>query len=306
MADPSRLQPRRVARLLLVVAVAGSAGFAYGFLVHRHHVFPYELVTGARAQVLAAVDSLTGRRRASLIWRPVPTGATAPLDRDTASRLEALGYLQGYESAPGKSGVLRNLAERTQPGLNLYLSGHDSAARLMTMEGAVLHTWTMSYETACPDQHDPDSEQTRFFRRARLLDDGSLLVVFDYGGLVKLDRRSRLVWKRCDFYHHDVAVAEDGTILAIMAKERAAPELYGEPTILDDEIHYLSPSGELRRALSLLDLFRASPYAPVLERRGPKELDREFQGDLFHTNSVKILDGGTRSGPLSSPRGTSW
>lgn len=92
----------------------------------------------------------------------------------------------------------------------------------------------------------------------------------------------------------------------LRAKERAAPALYGEPTTLDDETHYLSPSGELRRALSLLDLFRASPYAPVLERRGPKELDREFQGDLFHTNSVKILDGGTRSGPLSSPRGTSW
>jgi hypothetical protein len=58
----------------------------------------------------------------------------------------------------------------------------------------------------------------------------------------------------------------------------------GTRETLEEFVAVLEPDGRLRRTVSLYDAFRNSPYAPLLARvaRG---------GDIFHTNTLTILDG---------------
>lgn len=54
-------------------------------------------------------------------------------------KLESLGYLAGGASAPSSSGVTIHDGSRSWQGLNLYVSGDFPGARLIDMDGNVVH-----------------------------------------------------------------------------------------------------------------------------------------------------------------------
>ena len=137
--------------------------------------------------------------------------AAPPLDPAEAGLLERLGYLTGYREASGEGGVSLHDPARAWPGPSLYSSGHAPVAILMDLRGEELHRWEIAYRDAFPDasQEILARDGTRFLRRVALQDDGSLLAVFDYFGLVKLDRDSRVIWARAIPAHHDLFDAGD-------------------------------------------------------------------------------------------------
>ena len=195
-------------------------------------------------------------------------------DADMWAQLEAIGYLDGVEVASQKSGVTVN-SPAAHAGLNLYTSGHAPEATLMDMNGTVLHRWAKSYAEVfgAPKK---DASEFHWWRRAHLLDDGSLLAVFEGKGLVKLDRNSEVVWRHKGRQHHDIEVLDDGTIVTLTRRPRS----HGGTWRADDHITWLSSEGEVLRELSLLD---------VVDKT---DLTEHYvdDPDVLHTNSIRVLD----------------
>jgi hypothetical protein len=237
-----------------------------------------------------AVDALLDPR-AELRPLAPPDDARAGPDAiapETASQLGALGYLSGYEPFPERTGVLLHDRARASPGVNLYLSGHADAAILMSLDGEVLHEWRTDFRRLWPGRRIPAGGPVPHWRSVQLQDNGDLLAIYEGLGLVKLDRHSRLLWKRAGTHHHDLDVADDGRIHVLTFRRMRHPR-FPFPEAPDgridvDFVSVLDAGGRVLREVSILDAFLDSDYAGLLEA-APRVRD------VFHTNGLEVLDG---------------
>ena len=181
---------------------------------------------------------------------------TLPLEirRATLDRLSVLGYTGATGEPAGAGGVILRTGG-AQPGFSLLTSGHGPAAFLIDGDGRELHRWIWS---------PPAGERRRFLRRRRpywrrveLLPDRQLLALFDDRSLIKLDRRSRLVWAYFGTPHDDFELLPAGEIVLLTAETRSQTE--GGPR-RDEVLVWLSADGEELRRLSLAECFERSEY----------------------------------------------
>ena len=225
--------------------------------------------------------------------RETPALPLRPLETDPdIEALAALGYVSGYNKPTGSSGVLSWAPDRIAPGLNLVVSGHRPEAILLSMSGEVLHRWA----------HDPPAsyqipKERRFWRRVRLLEDGSLLALFDPYGLIKLDRQSNLIWATAepDAHHHDLDVAADGRIYTLGKRTRVVPEIHESVRVIEDMVVVLSKDGQVLERVSILEAFLETHWsADVLGFLHPIAEATFENGQTaiedFHTNTLEILD----------------
>jgi len=246
----------------------------------------------ALAAVLAALAGCGPRDEAG----PAPGGATAPLDlaaapaapalpEDEAARLERLGYLPGYRDAEGGGGVALEDPGRAWPGLNLYTSADAPEAHLVDMRGELVHRWRVAFRDAFPDAPADALARpgTQSLRRVQLLEGGDLLAIFDYYGLVRLDRESRVVWALAIPAHHDLDARGD-RIWVLSEEIHEIPRLRPGRRVREDLILELDAAGRERRRVSVLRALERSRWAPLLARVPPHD-------DLLHTNTLAILDG---------------
>lgn len=200
----------------------------------------------------------------------------ATADEELA-RVLSLPYVAGSREAPSRTGVTRWDPERAANGLNLYVSGHAPEVLLIDMEGRPVHRWSYAFERAFPEK--TPTLDTAYIRRALLYPDGHLLAIFQGGGMIKLDRNSKLLWASdLSFYNH-LSLDSQGRILAIAKTAKVVPGLRLDEAILEDSIVWLSPDGEVRRRLSLLEAFTSSAFADLIH-------PLPNHADIFHTNTV--------------------
>jgi hypothetical protein len=204
-------------------------------------------------------------------------------DGGLIEQLMSIGYLRGSRDA-AKSGVTLHDRARAQQGLNLYASGHAPEAILMDMDGAVLHRWHLPYESAFGPLTEPNSN-AEWWRRVALFENGDLLAIYEGMGLVKLDRDSNVIWSSPLNAHHDLEVQANGDIYVLSRKAHTVRRIASVP-ILEDFVSILSPDGELKAEMSLLEAFEESRFAHLVH----KEL-ASGNGDIFHTNTIAVLDG---------------
>jgi hypothetical protein len=213
-------------------------------------------------------------------------GALTGEQAEAVEQLASLGYASGTQAAgAGTGGVVVNDEARAFAGPNLVVSGHAPEATLMDMAGRPLHRWSMDYWTAFPGTDVPrDREAATFWRRARLLEGGALLAIFEGHGLVKLDAASNLIWAYSGRAHHALDVDSDGNVWVLTREIRFLDRIHPEKPVLEDFVAVLAPDGTELRKISVLEAFERSVYAPFLETM-PEA------GDVFHTNALEILDG---------------
>ena len=195
-----------------------------------------------------------------------------------------MGYLQGSRAAPSASSVTVNEGG-AYPGWNLVVSAHAPEAYVMDMAGVVAHRWGRAFADSCSTSGklEPPSHRS-FWRHAHLLPGGGLLAIFDGLCLIKLDRASNLVWMYDGRAHHDLFVSEEGLIYVLTRRRRGARDGWPvEGSFLEDFVTVLSPEGQELDQISLLDCMLDSEYAPLLDRM-------ERRGDLFHTNTLELLE----------------
>ena len=240
-----------------------------------------------------------------LLMTTVFCGKEEPANRsdDLQDRLEKLRSVP-YTSVTSEkvtgdtTGVVLFDRSRAWPGYNLYCSRITPEALLLDMEGNVVHTW--AYE---PVDH-------KVWDHAALLDNGDLLVLDKFRFILQLDWDSNLIWEKRLAVHHDVALADDGTIFVIEFNT----ERHRDLIIRFACIVHLGPRGEelgrwstyehlddLKEALdqasfldTTLDLKEAHGIGHdttqtigtrMFSRRKGK---RDFY-DYFHMNTVTIL-----------------
>jgi hypothetical protein len=281
--------PRRKISFSVFLSIAGVAvvsyvlGAAAMFFQLPSSEFLDRALVGARAWYV-------GRQPAA---RPPATSETTPVSRADIDR-------------PGE----------TFDGFTLYAClGRKqlrTQAMLINMRGDVVFRWAIPFSHVWPTPSHlttRPSDSLVCFEACHLYPNGDLLVVF-HGqtfpigcGLARLDKDSKVLWAYPAAIHHDVDVAEDGTIFTIeQAIESDLPN--GIPPGEVDYLLHLSPEGKLlRNPISILGALENSPYAELVETlRVPNQrhvpppgstappIDYQFMvGDPLHTNSVKAL-----------------
>jgi hypothetical protein len=265
-------------------------GYALGFVGHKLKLPPYGYASAVRGwfgdapEVRPAED---GKPREGKFYRDRrDSEGGGDLEEETKERLAAIGYLSGYEPATNLNNVTVYVPEMAYEGLNLYNSGHAPEAFLMDMSGNVLHRWSYDFSDAFPDEPVAKSgkHSSQWWRRVHLFEDGGLLAIYEGRGLVRLDRDSNLLWGIPGGYHHEVWVDADGTIYALYRESKKIPRIHETQPVTEDYIAILDPDGNVQKKVSLLEAFENTPYASLL-------LGMPEHGDIFHSNSLDILDG---------------
>ena len=214
-------------------------------------------------------------------------GSAVPsaLEMEQMQRLQAIGYVAGSEPAATNEVVTVYDPEATWAGLNLLTSGHAPAAYLIDMNGNILHRWERAFDEIFPAaQLDSNQANVTFWRRARVYPDGDLVVVFTGGGIVRLDRDSRVLWARLNQAHHDIHIGRDGRITTLTRSRRLVPRIHPEVPILEDFVVVLDAAGEELQRVSVLKAFERSTFLElVLSAAGEG-------GDFLHTNTVTVLE----------------
>jgi hypothetical protein len=220
---------------------------------------------------------------------PVPENDIGEMTQEDIEALEALGYMGEFENEnpPPKliRGTTKYIKDKSFSGLNLYTSGHEPIALLMDMEGETLHSWKVDDFKAIYS-NAPRTRVIRFFRRVHLYPNGDLLVLLEPYGMVKLDKDSNILWVNKGHLHHDFQVLDNGNIWALGRTYHVIPRVHEKTPVLEDSMVLLSPEGKEIRQFSLLEAFEKSEGFEKIwkERRKPT-------GDIFHTNTLEVLDG---------------
>lgn len=262
--------------------------------------------TNAEAETIAAeagpsdekeVEKPAKERRRGR-WVPLRAAAGGEAQDGSESNLGGLGYAGAYEEGGEFSGAIIRNADRIAPGLTLVCSGHDTSVLLMDVKGEIVHHWHIDFDEVFPDPlpFKAQAFHSEFIRRAWPFPNGNLLAIFEYTGITLVDAKGKPIWSQANRSHHDFKILEDGTIVTMDMEEWSQQhmrEKYGafhfHDGLIDSHLIFISPEGETLRKLSIFSAFYGSRYAVFLKTiRAPP-------ADLFHANSVDVLDAATAS-----------
>ena len=216
-----------------------------------------------------------------------PNDELSEEQQDLIAELEAIGYLSTADvDLEGRRGVTIHDEELAWPGLNFFTSGHGPGAILMDMTGRVLHEWHREFSDVWPDYPiEEDHKATYHWRRARLLRNGDVVALFGGLGIFRLDSNSQLLWALPNRAHHDIFVTESGDIWVLTREAHLVERIDAEKPILEDFVVVLDGQGKEKRRFSVLEAFEKHSDFPQMWA------ERKMEPDIFHTNSIKLLDG---------------
>ena len=137
---------------------------------------------------------------------------------------------------PNSKMLLYIIANKSFYGYNLFVSAYAPEVTLMDMNGKTIHQW--HYPSASlPVDHRYCAD---YWAHARILKDGDLLALVPFGGLLKIDKKSSLIWFRRILCHHDFDMDSNGTIYTLTVKNSKLKDNAG---IKIDSITILTPNG---------------------------------------------------------------
>lgn len=201
-----------------------------------------------------------------------------------------------FPSRFAHAGVITHNLAKSQDDLVLFTT-NESKAYLMNRSGRIVHEWGLPFSAVWPKAAhilDPAPDGQIYWRRAHVFPNGDLLAIYEGidmspygGGIVKIDRDSKLIWKWSASAHHDFDFDEDGNIyvLAHQYRSDALPGVESlKPPIIEDFVAVLSPEGRLLRKFSIPQAIARSSYSGLID------LMPTIRGDITHTNNLEILD----------------
>jgi hypothetical protein len=248
---------------------------------------PYAGQSGAHTQKITDAErqQLEGRfHRATAI--PAAPVEMTPEQQEMAARLEAIGYLDGSRLATASKEVVKHDPARTQPGYNFYTSGHGPEAHLIDNHGALVHSWRFPYADTVPaGQSVITTRGTENWRRAWLYPNGDVLAIFEGQAIIKVDKDSKLLWAKHNRAHHDLQVLENGHIATLTRRAGILKDINPDQPILEDFIAILDADGNTLKEISLVRALLNSEFKHLWPE------GRMRRGDVFHTNTIEILDG---------------
>jgi Arylsulfotransferase (ASST) len=248
--------------------------FASGVAVARFEVFPYGILAGAW--------------NAALDWRE---NWRAYL-RESPDQLIEPARFEG-------DGVTDYVPEKASVGVTLIAGfwNGQHGFNLVDLDGTLLHKWRVSFNEIWPtashldDQpHDWDA----YIHGALLYPNGNIIFNFDYKGLVGIDNCGEVLWQLAEPTHHSIHEDDSGN-LWVGVRRRVAEPRADLPKLsmpfLEEFIVKLTPSGEILREISLIDVIVKSGYESILFADGHDAVGRwgEKEGVEMHMNDIEVL-----------------
>ena len=182
-------------------------------------------------------------------------------------------------------------------GYNLFISSNTLGATLMDMDGKTIHQWRFDF-TFLPVI--AQGYHGQYWANARILKNGDLLALVPFSGLLKIDKKSNLIWFTKIICHHDFDIDSNGNIYTFTVKNSESGDTAG---LMVDSITILSPNGKIKKEISLYDLFKKYPdpaYINKINKWGRGRDSKAYlaydvhvhlTGDAFHCNALQVLDG---------------
>ena len=211
----------------LILVVAGA--FTWGYLAGERHVFPYALVQKIQWAWRAKEERLNRQK------------ALSQKDQPYHERF----YNLWFPALDTRSGVVVHEKNKCYPGLTFFTM-HTTAAYLVDMEGNIVHEWRLPFGEVWPKPlHilDTVSELLIYWRKAHLFPNGDILVIYEGvgqspygGGLAKINKDSKLIWKVDINAHHDLDVLPDGRIFVLTHQyKKDGPHIEDSVTMVSAE-----------------------------------------------------------------------
>jgi hypothetical protein len=231
--------------------------------------------------------------------RPPQAEEDQEVDEELIETLQALGYAAATQNRASLRGVTVHDRERAWPGLNFYVSGHGPEAVLIDMDGRVLHRWRKALQEVWPDRRfSPLQKRSEFWRRARLYPGGEIVAIFEIMGIIRLDRRSRVIWANDMPAHHDMQLTPEGNLYVLSRASELIPDVHPTAKVIAEYICELDPRGRELRRVSLVDCARRAdpPYDFVWKAIQGRS------GDILHANTLELLADPAAAGAPSAFR----
>ena len=165
--------------------------------------------------------------------------------------------------------------------------GSRTGALLFDKMGQVLHYWPLDFSTLVPDGTSPNNV---FLHGTVPMPDGSVIVSFDNGDvLARIGPCGETVWKTRGNFHHQVSLADDGTLW--LWEDRASKQESDAGFNREHIVQVDAASGERLRMLSLDDeiLARQGLYGRFAVHSEERGEYLKLCCDPFHPNMVKPL-----------------
>lgn len=262
----------KLSRVLPVAASVGGLAvltFFYGFAASHYGLWPSGILSQALDQAEVLVEP--GKRDLHRL-RPALYGFDG---------VRANGEIQHFDDTVLITSYWPEIGD--QPG-----------ARMMDSRGEVLHTWNASASRIWADADRPelgwlDLDKT-YVHGAHVFENGDLLLSAEYVGLARLRADGSVIWRLDRQTHHSVHQDENGNFWVTAARtvdtlKEAITRFPGlDPPFVEDLALLVSPSGEVLREISILDVVFASRF-----RQRFWEGARVRTGDIMHMNDVEPL-----------------
>jgi hypothetical protein len=157
----------------------------------------------------------------------------------------------------------------------------------------VLHKWFKNRDDIWPGIKNDIHLARRYFRRLHLYENGDILAIYEYTGIIKLDAESQLIWARQSWNHHDMFVDKSGKIYVLAQDKVRHPGFFNNEYFFDNTIEILNPRGELLDKISVFASFLNSNYSSLLDFSRIVGRNFVMNGirDPFHTNTIEVFDG---------------
>jgi hypothetical protein len=305
-------------RILFIFGLA-ALSFMYGVVTVQYEIFPYQALREAKLGLSAWASMEPQKRRFPKAFERFEEGAAA------APQAQQLQQDAGAEHVLVTGGPYQLMERCPSWGCMAWITDRS---------GKIVHSWEVDLGELWDGLSGVSGDANRLSLYPvgmALGNDGSLVVSFQgrdtypvHIGIIKLDRRGRILWKRFDRSHHWLAMDSSGQIYTPFSTSFKELKHIGA-TNVDvicesgysgiDAIRVLSAQGKPLRELPLLDSFLRSGYSGLFYavRDGcnlthlnsiaivPQEvvpaIPGAAQGDLLvslrETNTVALLDGNT-------------
>jgi hypothetical protein len=259
-----------------------AVSFAWGVSYARYYVFPHSLISWLSRQI--------GAENRQTLSDQTASGGVSLRRPSSIELLQALGYV-GTSNVRGARqwGTTVIDADRMQPGLSLYTTGHADVVFLIDEEGTLVHQWALPRDQVWWDSPLAQRQQFIGIRAATVLPDLTLLAVYDYLGMIMLDRYSTPSWIVRNGAHHDFWITGDDEIYLLNHRLEGIPEVHPRLPVVEDMVTVLDLQGRTKREVSLVRLLLGSPFAFLLPTAN--DLEGELPIDLLHTNAIQVFDG---------------
>jgi hypothetical protein len=169
--------------------------------------------------------------------------------------------------------------------------------RLIRRDGSIVARWPVAFSKIFTDTRHilepPSTDWNTDTHGALVLPDGSVVFVFEYHGLVKLDRCGKLEWKVAEATHHSVERAEAGGYWVPGRKyvldERAMRFPPFKAPYSEDTILRISENGAVLEEMSVVELIYRSDMEAWLTAGHGSDFEQQLDGEILHLNKVSEL-----------------